>query len=148
MTRPIFDDAVEDCLKRDSRFASAAYYFIRDALDHIQRSQRGRGERREAIHVSASQLCDGLRACALEEFGPLTRLVLDTWGVRRTRDIGEIVFRLIEVGAFAQSDEDRCDDFDDVYDFSTAFDAPFLPVRPRDPPSGTTARNPAPPKLS
>jgi uncharacterized repeat protein (TIGR04138 family) len=148
MTRPVFDDAVEACLQRDPRFASAAYYFIRDALDYVQHAQRGRGGRGGPTHVSAAQLCDGLRAHALDEFGPLARLVLDAWGVRRTRDIGEIVYRLIETGAFAQSDDDQCEDFDNLFDFTAAFDAPFLPSRTRESLATPTAPDKPSPGMS
>jgi uncharacterized repeat protein (TIGR04138 family) len=55
--------------------------------------------------------------------------LLDFWGIRCTRDIGEIVFLLIEEGAFSQSPEDSIEDFENVYDFAEAFEIPF---RPRD----------------
>jgi uncharacterized repeat protein (TIGR04138 family) len=128
MTRPLFDDAVEDCLRRSHRFTREAYYFVRDSLDHTQRCLRQESTRPEVTHVSGPQLCDGLRRHAIDQFGPLSRLVLESWGLRNTSDIGGVVFMLIETGAFFRSETDAPADFDDVFDFMDAFDRPFLPA--------------------
>jgi uncharacterized repeat protein (TIGR04138 family) len=71
--------------------------------------------------VSAAELLDGIRSIARAQFGPLTRGVLADWGVRATRDFGEIVFLLIDVGTMKKNDEDTLEDFDDVFDFVEAF---------------------------
>ncbi len=39
-----------------------------------------------------------------------------------TGDIGKIVFVLIEVGLLIRHPEDRLEDFEDLYDFTEAFD--------------------------
>ena len=134
MTRPIFDDAVEDCLRRTRRFTREAYYFIRDSLDHTQRCLRKESGDRELSHVTGPQLCDGLRRHAIDQFGPLSRLVLESWGLRTTSDIGAVVYLLIETGAFFRSETDSAADFDDVFEFVDAFDRPFLPAAPAGPP--------------
>ena len=54
--------------------------------------------------------------------------ILESWGIKCTRDVGEIVFLLIDQQVFSQSDDDRIEDFEHVYDFHTAFVAPFLPT--------------------
>jgi uncharacterized repeat protein (TIGR04138 family) len=46
--------------------------------------------------------------------------VLDSWGVRSTNDFGEIVYNLIKIGKMSKSDNDRREDFDNVYDFEQA----------------------------
>ena len=53
--------------------------------------------------------------------------LLANWGITCTKDVGEIVFHLIEEGIFSKSEDDRIEDFENVYDFHTAFVAPFLP---------------------
>jgi uncharacterized repeat protein (TIGR04138 family) len=128
MTRPIFDDAVEDCLRRSRRFTREAYYFVRDSLDHTQRFLRQESGVPELTHVTGAQLCEGLRRHAIDQFGPLSRLVLNSWGLRTTTDIGGVVFLLIETGAFFRSETDSPADFDAVFDFADAFDRPFLPA--------------------
>ncbi|HEY1765364.1 MAG TPA: Minf_1886 family protein, partial [Opitutaceae bacterium] len=87
-------------------------------------------------HVSGSELLDGLRVYALEQYGPLTKTVLNAWGVNKCLDFGDIVFNLIEYNAFSKTDDDRREDFADLYDFDEVFVKPFLPTRR---PRGTSA---------
>lgn len=51
----------------------------------------------------------------------LAPVVLSSWGVRNTRDFGEMVFLLIEHGAMSSDTDDTIEDFDNVYDFREAF---------------------------
>jgi uncharacterized repeat protein (TIGR04138 family) len=76
-------------------------------------------------------LLQGIRAYALDQFGPLTKTVLNTWGITRCSDFGDIVFNLIEYNVFSKTDSDRREDFADIYDFDEAFVKPFAPARPR-----------------
>lgn len=96
-----------------------AYSFIMVALHHTV----GKLETRR--HVSGQELSKGIREFATEQFGPLARQVLEYWGVRRTRDFGEIVFTLIEAGLMSKAQEDSVTDFDRVYDFQEAFGGPY-----------------------
>jgi uncharacterized repeat protein (TIGR04138 family) len=128
MTKVPFEQSVSKATARDPRYAADAYAFLRDSLDHTIRAiQKGRG--REAGHVSGPELCQGLRDYAIQQFGPMVPTILEAWGIRSTRDIGEMVFNLIETGAFSKSDTDTHADFDNVYDFNDAFVKPFLPGR-------------------
>jgi uncharacterized repeat protein (TIGR04138 family) len=65
----------------------------------------------------------------LEQYGPLAITVLNTWGVRRCSDFGDIVFNLIEYNVFSKTENDRREDFADIYDFEEAFVQPFRPAR-------------------
>lgn len=123
-----FDQAVEAVVKRDPRYAADAYGFLRDALDDTIGALR-KDRSREVQHVSGRELCLGFRRYALEQFGPMVPTVLEAWGVRTTRDLGEMVFNLIALDIFNKSDTDSIDDFNDVYGFHEAFEKPFLPVR-------------------
>jgi uncharacterized repeat protein (TIGR04138 family) len=67
----------------------------------------------------------------LEQYGPLAKTVLNTWGVKRCSDFGDIVFNLIEYNVFSKTENDRREDFADIYDFEDAFVKPFLPASPR-----------------
>jgi uncharacterized repeat protein (TIGR04138 family) len=51
--------------------------------------------------------------------------VLTRWNVRRTVDFGRIVFALVDNGWMAKTDDDNIDDFRDVFDFKTAFEAGY-----------------------
>jgi uncharacterized repeat protein (TIGR04138 family) len=55
----------------------------------------------------------------------MAKLVLNSWGVANTGDFGEIVFNLIRIGRMRKTRQDRREDFDDVYDFDTAFRQDF-----------------------
>ena len=57
----------------------------------------------------------------------MTPTVLDYWGIRRSRDIGQMVFHLVEAGAFGRTENDSLTDFESGFDFHEAFVAPFLP---------------------
>lgn len=101
-------------LRRDPRYARAAYDFVRHAL------QRAIDED-EPEHISARELLDAIRALAVEQFGPLARTVLQDWGVNSTDDFGNIVFNLIDEKQFGKTDDDQLSDFRDVYDLDSVF---------------------------
>lgn len=75
----------------------------------------------ERRHIGGQALCEGLKKMALEKWGRLAMLVLNTWGVKTTRDFGEIVYSLIKHNWMSAQPTDSIDDFNDVYDFKTAF---------------------------
>jgi uncharacterized repeat protein (TIGR04138 family) len=58
---------------------------------------------------------------ALRQYGLLAAAVLNHWGVRSTSDIGDIVYNLIAAGDLEKTASDSRSDFDDVFDFGTAF---------------------------
>lgn len=140
MSKISFDEAVAKATAQDVRYSAEAYAFLRDALDFtIKALQKGRN--REISHVSGTELCHGLREYALQQFGPMVPTILDDWGVRTTRDMGEMVFNLIRCGAFSKSDTDKVEDFEGVYTFEEAFEKPFLPVRGMKPASAAARRS-------
>ncbi|PTX96690.1 Minf_1886 family protein [Opitutus sp. ER46] len=139
MQNPDFSEIVAQICKEDSRYDRKAYDFVRLGLEHTVKELRKRDAVRaeRSRHVSGPELLDGLRAYALEQFGPLAKTVLNTWGIQNCRDIGDIVFNLIEYNVFSKTENDRREDFADVFDFDDAFVKPFQPVRPRS--RGTTS---------
>jgi uncharacterized repeat protein (TIGR04138 family) len=138
MQNPDFSEIVALICKEDPRFDRKAYDFVRLGLDHTVKELRKKDAARaeKSRHVSGPELLDGLRVYALDQFGPLAKTVLNTWGVRRCRDFGDIVFNLIEYNVFSKTDNDRREDFSDVFDFEEAFVKPFQPARP---PRGASA---------
>jgi hypothetical protein len=115
--------------KEDPRFDRQAYKFVRDGLEYAVKELKKRDAARAKIsrHVSGRELSEGLRAYALEQFGPLTKTVLNSWGLHETIHFGDIVYNLIEYNVFSKTEGDRREDFADVFDFETAFVAPFQP---------------------
>jgi uncharacterized repeat protein (TIGR04138 family) len=81
-------------------------------------------------HLTGQQLCEAIRQFALEQYGLMAKVVLNRWGIRTTSDFGDIVYNLISVGCMKKSKHDRREDFNDVYDFETAFSKGFQITRP------------------
>lgn len=131
MEHPDFNDVVALICKEDPRFDRKAYDFVRHGLDHtvkeLRKKDSARAER--SRHVSGPELLEGLRSYALDQYGPLAKTVLNAWGVRRCRDFGDIVFNLIEHNVFSKTENDRREDFSEVFDFDEAFVKPFQPAR-------------------
>jgi uncharacterized repeat protein (TIGR04138 family) len=121
-----FDEAVEKILATDARFQRDAYTFVREALDFTQKliSKENKGNVR---HVTGQELLDGIRQYSLIQFGPMTMTVLEEWGIHTSKDFGDIVFNMVEIGLLAKTEKDTRDDFQTGYDFTEAFRKPFWP---------------------
>lgn len=103
----------------DGRYDARAYAFVLRALEEVV------GRLPERRHVSGMELAEGCRELALRFYGPLAKTVLEHWNVRATRDIGEIVFNLLEVGVLSKDEEDAREDFDDLFDFTEVFEVRY-----------------------
>ncbi len=128
-----FSEIVGLICKEDTRFDRKAYAFVRQALDHTVKELKRKSPERtgKSQHVTGAELLQGIRTYALDQYGPLTKTVLNKWGIARCPDFGDIVFNLIEYNVFSKTENDRREDFADLYDFDEAFVKPFAPVRPR-----------------
>lgn len=107
-------------------FPPQAFVFVQDGLRHTVESLQGLGQLEPVEgerHVSGAELSLGLRDYAIREYGLLARLVLESWGIRRTEDFGAIVFAMVEAGLMRKSPDDRREDFEGVFDFDEAFGA-------------------------
>lgn len=119
--------AIMDLLQKDQRYHLEAYQFVRESLAYAQNvmqmtSQSGEGEEGKSDkHLTGQQLCQAIREYAVEQYGYLAKTVLNSWGVYTTGDFGEIVYNLIRIKEMRKSKTDRREDFDDQYDFDTAF---------------------------
>ena len=121
-----FEEALVKIRAKDPRYHREAYLFVREALDHTQKTI-GKDPRGRIRHVTGQELLGGIREFALQQFGPMTKTVLAEWGVKRCEDFGELVFNMIEIGWLAKTNKDSRADFENGYDFDAAFRKPFLP---------------------
>jgi uncharacterized repeat protein (TIGR04138 family) len=103
----------------DPRYEDRAYAFVLAALEEVvQRLPRRR-------HVTGGELVTGCRDLALRLYGPMAKTVLEYWNIRATRDIGEVVFNLLEVGVLSKDEADSRNDFDDLFDFTEVFETNY-----------------------
>jgi len=126
MELPRPKDPFADLLAADARYHRDAYLFLRDALEHTQRTLK-REPGTQVRHITGQELLEGLREYALKEYGPMALTVLAEWGVHRSEDFGEIVFKMVEHGILAKTETDSREDFRGGYDFEQTFRAPFRP---------------------
>ena len=132
-------------LRKDRRYKFDAYAFVVEAMNYAHETlgmgaeqpsdeededaeaaeARSGGTQRPERHLTGQQLCEAMRLFALEQYGYLAKCVLNSWGIHATRDFGEIVFNLIEIGQFKKTKQDRREDFDDVFDFDASLQQGF-----------------------
>jgi uncharacterized repeat protein (TIGR04138 family) len=130
-----FDQVLDAVLAADSRYPREGYHFVREVLDHTQRrvhEVRNPDLATDNRHITGRQLLEGLREVALAQFGPMAFHVLSSWGIRRSEDVGEMVFNLVDhgQGMFNKTEQDSREAFRDAFDFEEVFRQPFLPVKP------------------
>ena len=122
-----FEQSVVSIIRREGRYDAHAYFFLKDSLDftlkRVMEETGGKGR-----HVSGKELLEGFRDLALEQFGPMAATLMDEWGVMECRDVGNMVFLLIEEQVFGRQESDKPEDFDSAFDFRKALREPFLPA--------------------
>lgn len=111
---------LEKIARDDGRYSPCIVNFIYEGLRYT-----GQEIVDETTHVSGQTLCEGLKQLAIEKWGRLAMLVLNTGGVKTTRDLGEIVYLMIENQWMSAQPTDTIEDFDDVYDFNNVFKEQF-----------------------
>ena len=126
MAKINFAETVEQICEKDLRFSSDAYHFVQEGLNHTLKSLK-RGSQHAHRHVSGQELLYGLREFALKEYGPMSKAVLNEWGIKTTDDIGQIVFNLVSASVLGKNDTDSPSDFKNVFTFDDAFVKPFVP---------------------
>ncbi|MFZ5830643.1 MAG: Minf_1886 family protein [Planctomycetota bacterium] len=125
---------ISELLRTDRRYKLDAYALVFEALNYAQSvlemgqesPSEPAGEEKEADsaverHVSGQDLCEAIRQLAIEQYGYMAKTVLNSWGIHNTGDFGEIVFSLIRIGQMRKTASDRREDFENVYDFDSAF---------------------------
>jgi len=113
------EEVLERLQEHNPRFHGKAYLFMLSALHSVL------AEMEEPRHISGEELAHGVRELALRQYGPMARTVLGHWGIHATEDLGEIVFVMVDCGVLIKRDEDRREDFLDLFEFEEAFDANY-----------------------
>lgn len=117
---------IEQIAREDDRFSPEAIKFVYKGLRYtVRHIAQDQSQEPAPHHVTGQKLCKGLQRLALEKWGRLSSVVLKHWGVKTTRDFGEIVYLMIRHKWMSAQPEDAIDDFNDIYDFKTAFEDEF-----------------------
>ncbi|MEN6308416.1 MAG: Minf_1886 family protein [Anaerohalosphaeraceae bacterium] len=118
--------SIEQVARDDGRYDPRAVKFVFEGLGHTIEKLRLDEEADQPRHVSGQELAWGLADLARKRWGRLAAMVLNHWGVRRTRDWGDIVYLMIEHEWMSSQENDRIEDFDEVYDFLSVFEKNFV----------------------
>jgi uncharacterized repeat protein (TIGR04138 family) len=134
-----------ELLKRDQRYKAEAYAFVYETLSYAQnvlelskkeihepvseenpakiknQEQNETTETDFGNHVTGQELCRAAREYAVVQYGFLAKTVLNSVGIRKTDDIGNIVYNLISIGQMRKTPQDCREDFANVFDFETTF---------------------------
>lgn len=127
IARRDFDAIIRSIREEDPRYSPEAYYFLRQALDFSLKHLEAEDRSKSLNHISGQELLEGIRLYALEQFGPMSLYIFNKWGIYKCSDFGSIVFNLVESQVLGKTESDSPEDFNEGYDFETAFVEPFNP---------------------
>ena len=114
---------IEQVAREDGRYDAKALKFIFEGLaETIEKIRREEGDPDHPRHITGQELALGLADLAKERWGRLAGMVLAQWGVRTTRDFGEIVYLMIDYDWMTCQETDSIEDFNDVFDFKSVFE--------------------------
>jgi uncharacterized repeat protein (TIGR04138 family) len=115
------ENQLDDVAALDPRYPKDAYLFVLDtvniaSLRHFQASSAW-----QPRHVSGAELLEALRLQAIEKFGASAKTQLNSWGIFKCEDFGEIVYNLIAGGLLGKRPQEKKEDFSGGCDFDSAF---------------------------
>ena len=126
--------SIEEIAKKDGRYDPRALKFVFDALGTTVQRLRGRPQQTDEEddegepvphHISGAQLAQGVAGVAMDRWGRLAKMVLNGWGIKTTRDLGEIVYLMIRHEWMTAQETDRIEDFDGVFEFENLFERDY-----------------------
>lgn len=109
--QPEIHPDLEALARSDGRYDVQAFGFVGEGLRQAARMYGKDAPDCAERHLGAAQLVEGVLELAAERFGAMAELVLRSWGLRASEDVGRITFLLIESGIFSKQPSDRIDDF-------------------------------------
>ena len=127
MPKKEFPEVVMEICETDPRYSPETYSFVREGLDHTLKLLKRNNTHGAKSHVTGQELLNGLREYTLNEFGPMSKTVLNDWGIKSCEDFGTIVFNLVNAGVLGKTDSDSLNDFKGGFNFDDAFVTPFRP---------------------
>ena len=122
------DELLDKCAEQNPAYPRAAFAFVSNAVHETAR-ELARTNHKPPRHITGRELCEGMRALLIRDYGRLAAEVLAAWNIQETADFGNIVYALVEIGLLSVSPNDSRTDFIDVFRFHDAFVKPFLPPK-------------------
>jgi uncharacterized repeat protein (TIGR04138 family) len=122
---------LEQVVDDDGRYPVAAFEFVRLGLNYAVEQIHGNTSAEDSHHVTGKQLSLALRDFAIMRYGCMAAAVLGHWGIRSTMDFGNIVFVMVQNRILQKTEQDDVRDFENVFPFQRAFEAPARPATPR-----------------
>lgn len=117
---------LEEISREDGRYDARALKFVFEGLAAtIDKFHEQEGQEAVPRHITGQELAWGLAEAAQKRWGRLAAMVLEYWGIRSTRDFGEIVYLMIDYGWMTSQETDTIDDFDHVFDFAEVFEKQY-----------------------
>lgn len=110
-----FHGIVEEICAKDPRYKPDSYEFIMQALRFTQNTLKRKG------HCNARELLIGIKNFCIRQYGPMSKAVLNYWGIYTTADFGNIVFNMLDYKLLSKSEQDKIGDFENGYDFESVF---------------------------
>lgn len=109
----------------DGRFKPAAYRFVMfEGIEYTTKEYLKLTDKTRR-HLTGREVCEGLRQLALQQFGFMALDVWRSWGINQTRDWGTIVFNLCARELLSRTDEDKIEDFENVYNLEAGLKQAF-----------------------
>lgn len=109
-------DSFEDIVSRDARYDARAYALLADVLKYLFDGNK---------HVDAGMILDEFRERTLDQYGCMSYHVLESWGLERTEDVGEMMSNLVESHRIGADEGDNPGEFACGYDFRETFLGPY-----------------------
>ena len=130
-----------DLIRDDARYPYEAYEFLCEAVsftqDLLERTPREEDDPDADYHVSGAELLRGACEMAVQEFGMMAPVVFKLWNIRKTDDMGNIVFNLIRGERLSKSERDDPEDFHELFDIDKVLTEGFeMTTVPRKPAKG------------
>ncbi len=113
-------DSVEKYLETHKEYEPWAYAFIYGSLSHA--ASLYKLPRNKEAHITAAQLCEAICSLAIQEFGLIAQTVMKQWGIKTTKDLGAVVYVLVQCEMMRQSENDKQEDFVDVFNLMDRLD--------------------------
>ncbi len=108
------EQTITNVARQRGEFRPEAYFFTLDVLNTVVNELAVRR------HLSGPEVLGGVVRLAHERFGENAASVLNKWGISCTRDVGVIIYDLIDAGILSTTEDDDLEDFEEVFNFSEA----------------------------